>query len=370
MFAQVVRSAPLDSERKEFRPTTGCVWARVAASLIVICAAAFSICCALRLDAKWQVAGNALIVILALCHVADGFYARLTLDGEAIEVRTLNVSGPDIYWLDPNGKGAAKTARVIENWRRTLMFDGSAIARGVAKPRLQRALWPLLIFCGSYVAWEMRDAPELVLIAAAVLVSPMLWWMRLDSRLANEPMTIPGITGGSAKWRIVLFVIAAFAANTAPVEVADPAAGRRLAIGLTVCVILALWPLLFRWRPAGAVFTAALAGILYYCFGGAILANAAFDRSAPVRHAYVVAEKHLERRSNGRGNVSYIHWITLRSSDEYPEGKAFAVGQPLYVSLALGGSVCRDVREGSLGVAWYPALYKCGGPAPAEVGKR
>ncbi len=361
MSAQASYPVILHPERTYFRPTAACVAARVTASLVVICAAAFSIYCAHRLDAKWQVAGNLFVIALALCQMAEGFIARLTLDDEAIEIRTLNVSGPDIYWLDPEGKNPATIGSVIENWRRTLMFDGSAIARGAERPRLQSALWPLLILYGGYLAREMREAPELVLIVATLLLSPVLWCMRMDSRLANQPMAIPGITGGSAKWRIVLFIIAAFAVNSPPVEVADPAAGRLLAIRLTVCIFLALSPLMFRWRPSGAAFTVGVGAILYYCFGAAILANAAFDRSAPVRHSYRVGGKHLERRSNGRGNVSYVDWIRLLPSAEFPEGKDLIVGRPLYESLNSGDFVCRDLRKGSLGVAWSPTLYKCGG---------
>ena len=366
MFARAPSPVVPYRGRKDYRPGTEFVAARLVVSSIVIFAASFFIYCARLLDGAWVVALNAFIILLALCHAIDGLFARLTLDDEAIEVRTFNVSGPDVYWLEQAGKDAEKIEREIQNWQRTLTFDASDIARGVARPRLQKALWPALVFYGGYIAWGMRDAPELVLIVAPLFVSPLLWWMRMNSRLANAPMTIPGVTGGSAKWRIVLFVFAAIMASIPPVELPDVAAGRLLALKVTAGVFLAMWPLIYRRRLSGAAFATGMIAILCYCYGGVNLANAAFDRSAPVRHSFVVVGKRLERVSTGKGGASYIDWITLRSPDEIPQDREIKAGQPFYVSIEVGDSVCYDLRKGRLGIEWYKTLFKCGVKRPNQ----
>src|ERR1019366_7012904 len=93
-----------------------------------------------------------------LCHILDALLQRLSVDEDAIEVRTL--SGVDILWRNPNPEARAKLETEIQRWRTSLSLHTEEIARVAKTKILMAGLWVLTIVNAFWAVWKLVTQGE------------------------------------------------------------------------------------------------------------------------------------------------------------------------------------------------------------------
>jgi hypothetical protein len=176
---------------------------------------------------------------------------------------------------------------------------------------------------------------------------------------------------GRATWLVLFALVAVFANLGFPFEFPNAAEALRLALTVAIAIYAALSVSILRARSLTSVgliwFGMALT---IYIFGAASLANAAFDRSRPVPKQVAIAGKAAES-DNGEFGTQYRCYLHLAPWSEQSDGGSVDANAALYNSVAVGDSVCFDVRQGRLGISWYQGLAKCaGGHAASTVRSR
>jgi len=319
---------------------------------------------------------NFAVVVLGVCGILDVLLARLSLDPDFAEVRTL--TGAEILYRKPDPEARMNTGAEIDRWRNTLFLDieSDPSTRRRRVGFFIEQLWDsgewwnvpavffFLVFYWSHKTWGLLNGE---IFGAAFIMVVIFAGMSLSRAATREngDLTAPHASrkapfmGVFSRPGVRCLMVASLAAlaNFGIVEFPDTAADLRVALPI-VLVYLVIGLLLSTRARTRFPLTVFGAMVLVDILGSIGLANAALDRSAAITHQVTIEQKQYVTRW-GRWYRSRRYFFTLRPWNGQPHGGSIEVSAELYRALRVGDPVCIPLHRGAFEVSWFRRVAIC-----------